>query len=268
MNDCSVEWNCGATSGQVLADGTSWGSRYDQLNGPTYVIVDQEDKSLIFSDKQNRRVMRWSRQSCTSEETTTISNIACNRWMVFSNICCTGLAMDDQACLYITDGENHVVRRYQLGENSDGTVVAGGNGEEGGLNQLNCPNDIFVDRDYSVYVSDCENNRVMKWMKDAQEGIVVAGGQGEGDDLTQLSFSCGVMVDSLAAVYVADSKNDPVMRWCKGVAKGNVIAGGNGSGKGANQLSDPRSLSFDRQENLYVADRLNHRVQRFNIEQS
>ncbi|CAF5058556.1 unnamed protein product, partial [Rotaria socialis] len=97
-----------------------------------------------------------------------------------------GLAMDDQRYLYVTDWIKNEVRRYQLGE-KDGTLVAGGNGQGDGLNQLNYPRYLFVDRDHSVYVSDNENHRVMKWVEGAKEGIVVAGGQGQGNALTQLS---------------------------------------------------------------------------------
>ena len=74
--------------------------------------------------------------------------------------------------------EKHEVRRYRRGE-SQGTVVAGGNGNGNRLNQLSYPQYVFVDRDHSVYVSDYGNNRVMKWMEGAKEGIVVAGGQGQ-----------------------------------------------------------------------------------------
>ncbi|CAF4729074.1 unnamed protein product, partial [Rotaria socialis] len=88
--------------------------------------------------------------------------------------------------LYVSDYEKHEVRRYQLGE-KNGTLVAGGNGEGNGLNQLNEPRYLAVDRDHSVYVSDDWNHRVMKWNKGAKEVIVVAGGQGSRDALTQLS---------------------------------------------------------------------------------
>ncbi|CAF4955386.1 unnamed protein product, partial [Rotaria socialis] len=93
--------------------------------------------------------------------------------------------MDEQRYLYVSDVVKHEVRRYQLGE-KNGTVVAGGNGQGDGLNQLNEPGYLFVDRDHSVYVSDDRNPRVMKWVEGAKEGIVVAGGQGEGNALTQL----------------------------------------------------------------------------------
>ncbi|CAF4729671.1 unnamed protein product, partial [Rotaria socialis] len=91
---------------------------------------------------------------------------------------------DDQRYLYVSDVGKHEVRRYQLGE-KNGTLVAGGNGEGNGLNQLNYPTYIFVDRDHSVYVSDNNNHRVMKWVEGAKEGIVLAGGQGKVNALPQ-----------------------------------------------------------------------------------
>ena len=74
--------------------------------------------------------------------------------------------------LYVSDWMKDEVRRWKIGD-KEGTIVAGGNGKGNNLNQLNVPTYIFVDQDYSVYVSDWfSNHRVMKWMKGAKEGIV------------------------------------------------------------------------------------------------
>ncbi|CAF2053191.1 unnamed protein product, partial [Rotaria magnacalcarata] len=97
-----------------------------------------------------------------------------------------------------------------------GTLVAGGNGQGAGLNQLNQAYYLFVDRQHNVYVSDKYNHRVMKWNKGAKEGIVVAGGQGNGNALTQLSYPSEIFVDTLGTVYVADTSNHRVMRWTQG----------------------------------------------------
>ncbi|CAF4428984.1 unnamed protein product, partial [Rotaria magnacalcarata] len=94
--------------------------------------------------------------------------------------------------------------------------VAGGNGQGAGLNQLNSPRYIFVDRQQNVYVSEWANQRVMKWNKGAKEGIVVAGGQGQGSALTQLKGPLGLFVDTLGRLYVADYGNHRVMRWTQG----------------------------------------------------
>ncbi|CAF1312680.1 unnamed protein product, partial [Rotaria magnacalcarata] len=242
------------TNGQVVAGGKGDGNGLNQLKWPTDVLIDKETDSLIICDYGNDRVVRWSRRSGTTQGEVLIDHISCY-----------GLAMDEQRYLYVSDWKKHEVRRYQLGE-KNGTLVAGGNGQGGGLNQLNKPRYLFVDGQQNVYVSDQNNHRVMKWDKGAKEGIVVAGGQGGGSALTQLNGPYELFVDTLGTVYVADSGNHRVMRWTQGATQGTVIVGGNGEGAGANQLNRPEGLSFDQHGNLYVADRNNARVQRFSIE--
>jgi sugar lactone lactonase YvrE len=252
-NSRIVKWKSGATSGQVVAGGNQQGSEDHQLSYPRDVIIDKERDSLIICDNSNRRVIRWPCQNGTSGE------------IIISNINCWGLTMDENRSLYIVDFGKHEVRRYGRGE-SEGRVIAGGNGQGNRLDQLSNPEYIFVDRDHSVYVSDSGNDRVMKWMEGAKQGIVVAGGQGAENGLTQLYGPEGVIVDQLGTVYVADCGNARIMRWSKGATQGSVIVGGNGVGSQSNQLNGPEGLSFDRHGNLYVVDNGNHRVQKFNME--
>ncbi|CAF4593305.1 unnamed protein product, partial [Rotaria socialis] len=251
-----MQWKNGdTTNGQIVAGGKGQGNGLHQLNCPSDVLIDKEMDSLIICDLDNRRVVRWSRRSGTTQGEILIDNIDCY-----------GVAMDEQRYLYVTDYVKHEVRRYQLGE-KNGTLVAGGNGKGNGLNQLSEPGYLFVDRDHSVYVSNYSNHRVMKWVEGAKEGIVVAGGQGKGSALTQLYWPNGIFVDTLGTLYVADTWNHRVMRWTPGDKKqGTAIVGGNGEGEGANQFQCPIGLSFDRHGNLYVVDWGNARVQRFSIE--
>ncbi|CAM2729660.1 unnamed protein product, partial [Rotaria socialis] len=251
-----MQWKNGdTTNGQVVAGGKGKGNGLHQLNFPADVLIDKETDSLIICDRWNRRVVRWSRRSGTTQGEILIDNIDCY-----------GVAMDEQRYLYVSDEEKHEVRRYQLGE-KNGTLVAGGNGKGVGLNQLNEPRYLVVDRQQNVYVSDNRNHRVVKWNKGAKEGIVAAGGQGAGSALTQLYLPNEIFVDTLGTLYVADERNHRVMRWTQGDKKqGTVIVGGNGRGEGPNQFNGPCGLSFDQHGNLYVADMGNHRVQRFSIE--
>ncbi|CAF3157353.1 unnamed protein product, partial [Rotaria sp. Silwood2] len=248
-----VEWKWGATSGQVVVGGNGQGSGAHQLSYPTDVIVDKERDSLIICDYSNRRVVRWPRRNGTSGET------------IIWNIGCRGLTMDENGSLYVTDYREDEVRRYRRGE-SQGTVVAGGNGRGNRLDQVSTPHYVFVDRDHSVYVSEWVNHRVMKWVEGAKQGIVVAGGQGQGNGLTQLSCPEGVVVDQLGTVCVADARNDRIMRWPKGATQGSVIVGGNGRGEQSNQLNQPIGLSFDRHGNLYVVDWGHYSVEKFELQ--
>ena len=250
-----VKWKCGASRGRVMAGGKGRGKNQNQLNYPTDVIVDREKSYLITSDSDNRRLVQWSHSNGSMEK------------IVFNNIACCRFAMDKNGCFYTSDANEGEVRRWNIGD-IIGTLVAGGNDEGNGFEQLNYPTNIFVDDEDSVYVSDFNNHRVVKWIEGEQEGIVVAGGQGQGNDLGQLFYPQGLFVDHLGTVYVADRDNHRIMRWSKAAIQGEIVVGGNGDGKQANQLFWPQNLIFDRQGNLYVVDCMNHRIQRFGIDQT
>ncbi|CAF1009964.1 unnamed protein product [Adineta steineri] len=243
-NDRVVEWKCNAKEGHIIVDEDGEG---DQLSCPTDVVVDQQNHSIIIADCDNRQVIQWMNQ---------------NQQVLIDDIDCSRLAIDKHGFLYVSVGENNEVRRWKMGEYDEGIIVAGGNEEGDQLNQLNCPSFIFVDDDQSVYISDQNNHRVMKWRKDAKEGIIVAGGNGQGRNFNQLSQPEGVTVDHLGQIYVADCENHRIMRWCEGKEEGEIVVGGNGE---ENQLNGPTGLSFDHKGNLYVTDYFNHRIVKFEI---
>ncbi|CAF0970806.1 unnamed protein product [Adineta steineri] len=250
FNHRIIKWKLNSNTGQVVAGGNGQGNQNNQLNEPRGVIFDKKNNSFIISDKGNKRVIRYFDQNQTNQQ------------IIISNIDCWGLAIDKNGFIYVSDLENHEVRRWKQGD-KQGELVAGGNGHGNHLNQLYCPIYIFIDEDCSLYISDTRNHRVMKWEKDAKEGIIVAGGNGKGNSLNQLSSPQGVIVDYLGQIYAADFMNHRIMRWCEGDKEGEIVVGGNGHGIQSNQLSFPVALSFDNEENLYVADYGNHRVQKY-----
>ena len=253
-----IRWKPDATQGEIIAGGKGPGNQDDQLNSPVAVLIDRKSDSLIISEGGNRRVIQWSLDEHRQKDT--------RRTVIISDIQSLGLAMDNEGSLYVSDLRRHEVRRYGSLDGSEGVIVAGGNGHGDAFNRLNGPRNIYIDDDQSIYVSDRENHRMMKWMKNAREGIVVAGGQGGGNSLKQLSRPGGIFVDRSGSLYIADQTNNRLMRWSKDAKQGEVIIDGNGEGTQNNQLYQPTSISFDNRGNLYVADRNNHRIQRFDVQ--
>ena len=243
-NNRIVQWKRDAREGQVILGENS------QLSTPTDVLFDRETNSLIIADYGNERVVRWSSQNPNNVE------------LIVPKIRCSGLAMDKDGSLYVSDWKKHEVRRYKKGKQTAGTVVAGGNGSGAELNQLSCPSYLFIDDDYSLYVAEYRNHRVTKWIKGASTGIAVTGRTSNDQSLGRLSQPQGITVDSFGRVYVADSVNNRVTRWCEGVNGGTIIIGGNNT----NELREPTDLAFDSFGNLYVADCKNHRIQKFEIQ--
>ncbi len=62
------------------------------------------------------------------------------------------------------DYSNHRIVEWKKNA-INGQIVAGENGEGNRTDQLNTPTNIFIDEDHSVYVSDMNNHRVMKYAK-------------------------------------------------------------------------------------------------------
>ena len=251
-----VKWKLGENEGQIAAGE----NRIYQLNWPTDITVDENNKSLIICDSGNRRVVRWSLRNPNGKKEILIENVEC--W---------GLMINENGDLFVSDFVNHAVKRWRKGElekGREGTIVAGGNGQGNKLNQLNRPTFIFIDREETIYVSDENNNRVMKWLKGANEGIIVAGGHGQGNSLNQLNSPMGLVVNEVGDIYVADCWNDRIMCWSLGSEEGRVVVGGNGCGEGSNQLYHPTGLLFDVENNLYVVDYENHRIQRFLVDKN
>lgn len=248
-NDRIMQWKKDETDGIVILGDHVEG---DKFNHPTDVLVDKETNSLIIADNGNRRVVQWFRGDTTKKVE-----------ILINNICCFGLAMDQQGYLYVSDGEKNEVRRYRLG-NNEGTVVAGGKGKGKGPNQLDLPMHIFVDRQQNVYVSDNNNRRVMKWNKDAKEGVCIEGKLDECFNELYFSDPTGVFVDTLSTVYVADTGNHRLVRCPQSDSWFDEVMGTFGATE--HEFHHPRGLSFDRYGNIYVVDQENHRVQRFDIE--
>ena len=249
-----VKWKANSKTGEVVAGGNGIGDRINQLNNPAAVINDREENSLIIADTGNRRVIRRSCRPNSDEQ------------MIIPNIDCRSLAMHKDGSLYVLDYKKNEVRRWKRGE-TNGTVVAGGNGKGRQLDQLDTPRGIVVDDDHTLYISDGGNHRVMKWLEDGKEGIVVAGGNGQGNGESQLSSPDGLFVDQFRQIYVADAGNNRVMRWCDGAKEGIMLmTGGNQQRRGADRLNRPVGLSLDRLGNLYVVDCKNHRIQKFIID--
>ncbi|CAF1381779.1 unnamed protein product, partial [Didymodactylos carnosus] len=280
--------------GRVVAGGPSTGNQLYQLMFTVDVLLDENNHSIIICDQGNRRVMRWSLQSGTTECKTIINNIYC--W---------GLAMDDEGALYVTDVKKHEVRRYTK-EYNESIVVAGGNGGWDELHQLNQPRGVAADSEGTVYLSDTGNHRMMKWMKGAEEGIRVAGDGEAGAELYQLNRTIDILLDKetnsviicdqgnkrvmrwslqngitegetilnkvycsrLAmddegALYVSDVKTHEVRRYAGGSTIGTLVAGGKGKGDGFHQLNSPAHIAVDDEGTVYVSDYNKHRVMKW-----
>ncbi|CAF2940314.1 unnamed protein product [Rotaria sp. Silwood2] len=148
-------------------------------------------------------------------------------------------------------------------------TIAGINGVSG--NTLNTSTiglsyGLFVDSNENLFVSDTNNNRVVRYSSNSSSGmpgLVVDGNGTEGSSASQLSSPYGVYVNAVGTLYVADSGNSRIQRWNKGASFGVTVAGTEVSGNSLSQLSYPMGIVVDSNEYMYIVDTGNNRILRW-----
>lgn len=146
--------------------------------------------------------------------------------------------------------------------NPTGITVAGNaNGSIGNDSRsLDTPVSIFLDNNYTLYVCDRDNHRIMKYFANISTGIIVAGMNGlPGSNATQLREPKGVAVDQMGAIIVADSNNSRIQRFPLGSIDGITI----GRNSTSTVLGQTRDLRIDVNNVVYVTDSTYSRVRKF-----
>ncbi len=72
---------------------------------------------------------------------------------------------------------------------------------------------IFVDQDYSVYMADPGDHRIMRWLKGSKEGSIIVGGNGQGEQPNQFACPSSLSFDRHGNLYVVDLNNHRIQKF-------------------------------------------------------
>jgi sugar lactone lactonase YvrE len=142
----------------------------------------------------------------------------------------SGLALDSQGNLYVSDTGNQRIRYINFAEGTVTTVAGGGDLAEyalyveGGYTdgpaaeaRLNSPKGIAVDREGGVYIADSLNHAI-RYLKDGRVTTVVGNAAGEHgsrngfDGKALLDYPADVALDPNGDLYVADTYNNKIRK--------------------------------------------------------
>ncbi|CAF1379597.1 unnamed protein product [Adineta ricciae] len=155
------------------ADGqiTKWNFNDNEFDGD-FIVSKLQQSMFIFID-ENRTIYstgylthRIVKINENDEEPILVagqSNKAGDSYDQFDNP--SGVYVDQQGSIYVADQGNNRIMRW-LKDATNGTLIAGGNGEGSNSDQFHSPTDLFLDREGNLYVSDKMNNRVQKFLID------------------------------------------------------------------------------------------------------
>lgn len=185
----------------------------------------------------------------------------------------TGVALDNDGNIYVTEYGNHTVRKITP-EGMVSTLVGGFNGFKDGTGTdalLFRPSDIIMGNDGFLYVADTYNNKIRKISLNGVVTTLAGSSQGFADGTgTNAKFNrpTGLTMDSNGNIYVTDLENQRIRKVTStGIVT--TIAGGtegfnNGTGDTA-QFKDPTGISINSNNELLVTDRFGRTIRKVTL---
>ena len=128
-----------------------------------------------------------------------------------------GIAVDTSGNIYVADGGNNRIQKFDL--NGNFIVKWGTRGS--GDNQFNSPGGVAVDASGFVYVADTGNNCIKKF--DSTGNFIVKWGT-SGSGNGQFDSPKSVAVDDSGFVYVADTRNNRIQKFAPAIAAGDSVS--------------------------------------------
>ena len=185
-----------------------------------------------------------------------------------------GLALDGSGNLYVSDRNNHTIRKVTpagVVTTLAGTAGAPGSADgTGPAARFDKPQGLALDGSGNLYVADRNNHTIRKV---TLAGVVTtlagtAGSAGSADatgSAARFDLPFGLTVDSAGIVYVADWNNHTIRRVTPGgvvtTVAGTAGSSGCADGTGADvRFNLPRGVAVDGSGRLYVADTDNHTI--------
>ncbi|CAF1179933.1 unnamed protein product [Adineta ricciae] len=153
---------------------------------------------------------------------------------------------------------------------SKGITVAGlsNNLPSTALSGLHHPSDIYVYANGTLLIADTDNNRIVKWNRNAKEGVLIAGtgSYGSWNNLLAKPTALTVYHDHL---YVSDSDNYRIQVFTLNSnstsPRAVTLIGRYGQGSQLNQINEVKSLAATASL-LFMADSNNDRILSWNFE--
>ncbi|CAF3690881.1 unnamed protein product [Rotaria sp. Silwood1] len=201
---------------------------------------------------------RWNTTGITILNSSQISSVS-------------GLFFDSNDTLYIVDEyPNSVV--WKLPKNTLTPILVAGivQSRGTGASQLNRPQDVYVDSNKNMYVTDCYGHRLQKFINGSTAGVTIAGITGSnGTALNQFNCPRYFCLDPTETyLYINDNSNQRTMLYRSNSTtgtNGTIVAGGNSNGNSNIQLHYPWGIHYlpSISTDMYIANNAGHSVMRW-----
>lgn len=183
----------------------------------------------------------------------------------------TGIAIDAAGYLYVADSGNNLIRKISPSGEVSTLAGSGSPGSSDGNTTnatFNAPQNLTVDADGNVYVTDMGNNLIRK-ITSAGDVTTYAGNGSAGAQngpALQASFNkpSGIVVDNIGDLFITDFGAN-LIRMINPAGEVITLAG-DGSSNGLNNtgtaasFNGPKGLALDANRKLYIADSFDNNI--------
>ena len=183
---------------EYLYEFSSHGDGEGQLRLAAGIALSNDGSSVFVTDEYNHRISIFNSDSGDFVKA----------WGTFGSEPGdfngpSGIAVDADDNLYITDQNNHRVQKLT----PDGAHILSWGEHGNGNGEMNMPWGICVAPDGDIFIADWRNDRIQQFTADG-EFIACYGESGDGDG--QFSRPADVVVDADGNIYIADWGNERV----------------------------------------------------------
>jgi uncharacterized protein (TIGR03437 family) len=279
-NDGNVSVFAGIGIGGFSGDGGP--ATLAAIRGPRFLAGDK-DGNVYIADELNQRIRKVDRNGVITTvagngryDFTGDGGPATAAAMRFP----TGLAVDGQGNLFISDQYNHRIRRVD-GVTGIITTIAGdgqerffGDNGPAANSSVFYPRGLAFDSQRNLYISDQYNHRIRRIDREgrittyAGDGNPRFAGDGGPAVRASIAYPGEIAFDAADNLFIADKENNVVRRVTRAGVMSTVAGinrrGFDGDGGPATRaaLTRPQGVAVDSQGNLFITDSDNNRLRR------
>lgn len=248
----TVEPTAEPTSGPVELVLSITGDPYP-LNDPSGMALDAQG-NLYVADTLNHRIQVFGSEGQFSTTWGSEGNGDGQFNFIYGdpnhNLALGGVAIDGQGNVYVADGGNARIQKFD----SEGNFLTKWGSLGDGDGQFTRPMDLTIDQDGNVYVIDDRSSprgRIQKF--DSNGNFLARFGEG------LVADPGGITIDQQSNLYVSDVQRGTILKLDN---NGELLATWGGTGTADGQFNGPGGIELDGEGNLYVVDVYNGRVQK------
>ncbi len=231
----AIGWIGGGSNGWKIGSGAPSGNGYQSFSRPSGVFIDSSG-NIYVADNYNHRISKWDASGNAigwigggSNGWKTGSGAPSgNGYQSFYNP--GRLYFDSLGNIYIEDGENNRISKWDPDGNAIGWIGGGSNGWKttsgassgNGFQSFYYTTDVFLDSSGNIYVADNYNHRISKWDASGNaigwiggdsNGWKTASGASSGNGYKSFYCPSRMFIDISGNIFVTDTGNNRISKW-------------------------------------------------------